>query len=262
MRDFFMGESSPGMIDWTTMPTYNTIMSLAAGAGLVALVMFARDLMRHRAEDPISTDGWALTFGALGTILTVTGLHMSLTWPLAAGGFAFDNIIFGETSLGFGVLMSALAILLWRRGERITDAPVPMREVARTARPLSVFIAGLGLALLGIMVAGIVHQLFAAPPQEPVSGVFAPWPLVEAAFMSLLFGLIGVGAVLAPFAIRSFTQIRPGASSASSASSASTITVPTVARVVGVLWLVTGIVFVLFGALNFYTHIGLVVNTM
>src|SRR5699024_11028455 len=82
MRDFFTGESSPGMIDWTTMPTYNTIMSLAAGAGLLALVLFVRDLLRPHAEDPVSTDGWALTFGSLGVILTLTGLHMSLTWPL------------------------------------------------------------------------------------------------------------------------------------------------------------------------------------
>ena len=251
-----MGESSPGMIDWTTMPTYNTIMSLAAGAGLVALVLFARDLLRHRREDPVSTDGWAMTFGALGSILTLTGLHMSLTWPLAAGGFAFDNVIFGETSLGFGVLMLALALFLWKRGDRILESPRPVSEVARAARPLSIFIAGLGLALLAIMFAGIVYQLFHAPPQEPISGAFAEWPIVEAIFMSLLFGLVGIGAVLAPLSIRSFASLP------SSAGEDPSIRIPTLAKVVGVLWLVTGIVFVLFGAMNFYTHIGLIVNTM
>lgn len=251
-----MGESSPGMIDWTTMPTYNTIMSIAAGAGLVALVLFARDLLRHRAEDPVSTDGWALAFGSLGVILTLTGLHMSFTWPLAAGGFAFDNVIFGETSLGFGVLMSALAIFLAKRGDRIVASPAPLAEVARAARPLGIFIAGLGLALLAIMVAGIVYQLFAAPPQEPISGAFADWPLVEAIFMSLLFGLVGLGAVLAPLAIRSFARVSP------SHGAVTTLAVPTIAKVVGALWLVAGIVFVLFGAMNFYTHIGLIVNTM
>ncbi|MGO3210919.1 DUF981 family protein [Brachybacterium sp. AOP42-C2-15] len=256
MKDFFMGESSPGMIDWTTMPTYNTIMSLAAGAGLVALVLFVRDLMRHRAEDPLSTDGWALTFGSLGVILTVTGAHMSFTWPLAAGGFAFDNVIFGETSLGFGILMSALAIFLAKRGDRIIASPTPLTEVARAARPLSIFIAGLGLALVAIMFAGIVYQLFAAPPQEPISGAFAEWPLVEAIFMSLLFGLVGVGAVLAPLAIRALSKASP------SAGGDATFQVPTIAKVVGALWLVTGVVFVLFGAMNFYTHIGLIVNTM
>ncbi|MDN5901157.1 MAG: DUF981 domain-containing protein [Brachybacterium sp.] len=256
VKDFFMGESSPGMIDWTTMPTYNTIMSLAAGAGLVTLVLFVRDLLRHRTEDPVSTDGWALTFGALGSILTLSGLHMSLTWPLAAGGFAFDNVIFGETSLGFGVLLVALALFLWKRGDRILESPSPVSEVSRAARPLSIFIAGLGLALLAIMFAGIVYQLFAAPPQEPISGAFAEWPIVEAIFMSLLFGLVGVGAVLAPLAIRSLVSLP------SSAGEDTSTQVPAIAQVVGVLWLVTGLVFVLFGAMNFYTHIGLIVNTM
>ncbi len=251
MRDFFMGESSPGMIDWATMPTYNTIMAIAAGAGLVALVWFVRDLQGH-AKEPVSTDGWALTFGALGTILTLTGLHMSLTWPLAAGGFAFDNIIFGETSLGFGVLMSALALFLWKRGDTITTAADPLAAMCRTARPIGVLILPLGLALIAIMFAGIVYQLFAAPPQEPISGAFAQWPLAEAIFLSTLFGLIGVGAILAPFAGRAV--IRSGGTGAAS--------LPGIARAVGILWLITGVVLALFGAMNFYTHVGLVVNTM
>ena len=257
MKDFFLGESSPGLIDWTTMPTYNTIMSIAAGAGLVALVLFARDLLRHSEEDPASTDGWSLTFGALGLILTLTGLHMALTWPLAAGGFAFDSVIFGETSLGFGVLMLALAIHLARRGDRLLAAPAPIAEIARTARPLSIFIIGLGLALLAIMAAGMAYQLFAAPPQEPISGAFAAWPVVEATFMSLLFGLVGVGAVLAPLALRSL-----GRAARTATDGGTSVVVPGLAKAVGVLWLVTGIVFVLFGAMNFYTHIGLIVNTM
>ena len=33
MGGFFTGVESPGMIDWATMPTYNTIMSVAVGAG-------------------------------------------------------------------------------------------------------------------------------------------------------------------------------------------------------------------------------------
>lgn len=33
MGDFFTGEATPGLIDWTTMPTYNTVMSIAAGPG-------------------------------------------------------------------------------------------------------------------------------------------------------------------------------------------------------------------------------------
>src|SRR5699024_9006391 len=230
----------------------------AAGAGLLALVLFVRDLLRPHAEDPVSTDGWALTFGSLGVILTLTGLHMSLTWPLASGGFAFDNVIFGETSLGFGVLMSALAIYLWKRGETVAESPAPLVTVARAARPLSIFIAGLGLALIAIMAAGIVYQLFAAPPQEPISGAFAEWPIVEAIFMSALFGLIGVGAVLAPFAISAFARTRRGQATHQAAA----VRVPSVAKIVGWLWLICGLVFVLLGAMTFSPRVGLIVHAM
>ena len=124
-------------IDWAIMPTYNTIMSVAAGAGLLALVIFARDLLkfRHDRKEAVSTDGWALAFGVLGLILATTGLHMTLTWPLAAGGFPFDNIIFGETSLGFGVLLLGAAFYLWQRGEALVMAedPIAPRGTDRAA---------------------------------------------------------------------------------------------------------------------------------
>src|SRR4051794_10114077 len=85
------------VIDWTQMPTYNTIMSVAAGTGLLSLVWFARDLARDREVD---VEPWALAFAVPGFILVATGLHMTLTWPFAKY-FPFDNIIFGETSLAF-----------------------------------------------------------------------------------------------------------------------------------------------------------------
>ena len=233
-------------IDWASMPTYNTIMSIAAGAGLLGVVILARQLVRRPTE--VSAEGWSLAFGALGAILTATGLHMTLTWPLAPGGFAFDNIIFGETSLGFGVLLLAAALYLWRRGAEALTRPDPVGAFARVAEPISVFVGGLGLALFGIAVAGIRYRLFAAPPQEPISGQFAEWPLVEATFMSSLFALVGVGAVLFPFVVRG---LRRGAGTDS-----------VTARVLGIVWGVTGLAFLLFGAMNYFTHIGLIVNTM
>ncbi|UVI35402.1 DUF981 family protein [Brevibacterium spongiae] len=273
MKTFFTGVESPGMIDWASMPTYNTIMSIAVGAGLLAVVLFYRELSkasvaggdgspsgratgstvstwRGRAAG-LNTDGWALTFGVLGLILTGTGLHMSLTWPLASGGFAFDNVIFGETSLAFGVLMLAAAWYLWKRGVDLKADSDPLGRAASTVRPLSIFIAALGLALFAIALAGIVYQLFAAPPQEPISGAFAEHPLIEATFMSLLFALVGIGAVVFPFAVRAVLKAPVDAPVKSGA-----------VTVAGVVWTITGIVFVLFGAMNFYTHIGLIVNTM
>jgi len=233
-------------IDWANMPTYNTIMSIAAGAGLLGIVVLARQLWTKPQD--VSAEGWSLAFGALGAILTTTGLHMTLTWPLAAGGFPFDNIIFGETSLGFGVLLLAASFYLWRRGVDALSGPAPLAALARIAQPISVFVGGLGLALFGIAVAGVKYQLFAAPPEEPISGEFADWPLVEAIFMSGLFALIGIGAVLFPFVV---TSLKRGST---------VLTLPM--RLTGVVWGITGIAFVLFGALNYFTHIGLIVNTM
>ena len=74
-------------IDWANMPTYNTIMAVAAGAALIGLVLLGRQMLTEPAE--VSAEGWSVAFGVLGLILTTTGLHMTLTWPLAAGGFPF-----------------------------------------------------------------------------------------------------------------------------------------------------------------------------
>ena len=61
-------------------PTYNTIMAVSAGLGLVLLVAIFYQLDRGGS---IYRPAWAVTFAALGAILAVTGLHMSLTWPLS-----------------------------------------------------------------------------------------------------------------------------------------------------------------------------------
>jgi uncharacterized membrane protein len=239
--DFFRGVETPGMIDWTTMPTYNTVMALAVGAGLVGLVLFFRAVRVNAAD--VSVIGWSLNFGALGLILTTTGLHMTLTWPLAAGGFAFDNIIFGEPSLAFGVLLLAAAVYLWSK----RDVGVTVRGVAKDSQPLTIFVVGLGLAMIAIGLAGVVYQLFAAPPQEPISGFFGQWAILEAIFISALYAAVGVGALLTPFATGRVSRGLDGG---------------VVASIIGWCWAITGTIWLLFGALNFYSHIGLVVNTM
>ncbi|MER5332893.1 DUF981 domain-containing protein [Micromonospora sp. NPDC002717] len=231
-------------IDWAQMPTYNTIMALAAGVGLLLVVALGWQMMKDR---PLATEGWAIAFAILGTILTLTGLHMTLTWPLAPGGFAFDNIIFGEPSLGFGVLMLGAAIILWRRGEIFAEASlenggIRTEQARRLLWPISIFVFALGLACFGIAAAGWTYTLFAAPPQEPISGEFAEYPEVEAAFISGLYVLVGIGSVLAPFALLKLNRVLLG--------------------IIGVVWAIAGAIFTLFGALNYFTHIGLIVNTM
>ncbi|NUR83994.1 MAG: DUF981 family protein [Nonomuraea sp.] len=222
------------------MPTYNTIMAVAGGVGLLLVVALGRRLLR--GEPLARLEGWALAFGALGTVLTLTGLHMTLTWPLAKQGFTIDNIIFGEPCLAFGVILLAAALYLWKRGHLITESDDRIGLVADTAGPISLFVAAMGLACFGIAAAGWTYTLFAAPPQEPISGLFADLPLLEATFISGLYVLIGVGCVLFPFALRS----RGG----------------TVATVAGWCWGIAGVAFTLFGALNYFTHIGLIINTM
>lgn len=64
-------------------PLYNTMMSVAAGVGLLLLAALIRDRADGR---PVPPDGWAIAFGTLGLILTVTGAHMTVAWPLAAIG--------------------------------------------------------------------------------------------------------------------------------------------------------------------------------
>lgn len=244
----FAAKAGGLVIDWTQMPTYNTIMSVAAGAALISLVYFGRELMRHKNGhlESVHLESWALAFAVPGFILTVTGIHMTLTWPFAKY-FPFDNIIFGETSFGFGVLLLGAAFYLWKRASMITASGDPARYLAQVAKPLSLFIFGLGLALLAIAAAGLVFQLFAAPPEEPISGAFAAYPWIEATFMSCLFGIVGVGSVLFPFALRDF---------------ATGARISVVQWIIGWVWGLGGLAFFLFGALNFFTHIGLIVHTM
>lgn len=237
-----MAEGEKLIIDWANMPTYNTVMAVAVGAGLILLVALARTILKDPKK--VVYEGWSLAFAVLGFILTATGLHMTLTWPLASGGFPFDNIIFGETSLAFGVLLLAAAVYLWFRGRAALEREDAVEHLSAVARPVSVFVLGMGLGLFAIAIAGVTYQLFAAPPQEPISGAFAEYPLVEAIFMSGLIALVGLGAVLFPFALRP---------------------TPAAAKtrvVIGWAWSLSGLAFMLFGAMNFFTHIGLIVNTM
>ncbi len=245
-------------IDWANMPTYNTIMAVAVGAGLVGLVLLGREV--QRAAHTVSYEGWALNFAVLGGILFATGLHMTLTWPLAPGGFPFDNIIFGETSLAFGALLLAAGLFLWRRGSTMADEGDTVLRLARAAKPLSTFVFLLGLSLIAIAVAGVRYQLFAAPPQEPISGAFAAYPLVEAIFISGLIALVGVGCLAFPFMVRGIAGATDGGRDRAKDGAKDGGRVP--AKVVGWSWLVSGVVLGLFGAMNFFTHIGLIVNTM
>ena len=109
------------VINWENLPTYNTIMALAAGAALISLAKMVKDLLEKKRINPL---GWAINLGVLGLILFTTGLHMTLTWPLAPD-FPYDNIVFGEPSLALGVMALAMAIYFWTQREKIISEQQP-----------------------------------------------------------------------------------------------------------------------------------------
>lgn len=237
-------------IDWSQTQVYNTIMSVATGVGLLILVRFI-SLMRQGKL--VSLEGWSIGFAVPGFILTLLGAAMTITWPLSKIGFPFDDIIFGEPSLGFGVLLIAGSILIWRKANLVlnTDEKVKQTKehkeqyissIFEMFRPISYFAAAMGLALISVAIAGVYYQLFAAPPEEPISGQFADYPMLEAVFISMLYALTGIGAIFLPFSLEKRGEMSM--------------------KIMTVCWTITGVLFTLFGALNYFTHIGLIINTM
>ncbi|SCY19601.1 Uncharacterized membrane protein [Nonlabens sp. Hel1_33_55] len=232
------------IIDWASMPTYNTVMCVAVGAALCSLAVIGKSMMQGKKMETV---GWSLNLGALGLILFLTGLHMTLTWPLAKY-FPFDNIVFGEPSLAFGVLLLVFSFYFWKKGTALEQSKNPLADLGAVGYQLRYFLYGMGLAMIAIGIAGVKYELFAAPPEEPISGQFAEYPLVEAIFISGLWALTGLASLLVP---RVFKKFAAGHTSMGKTMKIS------YALVYGL-----GIVFLLFGAFNFFTHIGLIVNTM
>ncbi len=232
------------IIQWENLPTYNTIMSLAAGAVLLSLSKMMKNL---RNNTKINPRGLALNLGVLGLILFTTGLHMTLTWPLAPD-FPFDNIVFGEPSLALGSISLAMSFYFWSQHNPLEADDQPLVTISQTMRHFKYILYGIGLALIAIGFAGVTFQLFAAPPQEPITGLLADYPMVEAVFISLLWALTGVAALLMPSVLDDFSQSR--------------LKETTKVKATLTLMKGTGWVFLLFGAINYFTHIGLVVNTM
>lgn len=74
------------VIDWSVTAVYNTIMSVSTGIGLLLIVQFFSELRKEKIGQ---LEGWAIGFGIPGFILTLTGLHMTFTWPLSKNGNAF-----------------------------------------------------------------------------------------------------------------------------------------------------------------------------
>ena len=224
------------------MILYNTIVGLAAGVGLLLVVKLLKQFSNGEKVQP---EGFALTFGITGFIQTVLGLTISVMWPYTKVLHA--NIMMGEPALAFGVLLVAASFFMWCKREVFDGLGGASEKSVQAStylvavlRPVSVWIFATGLMMASLVVAIVYYQLGHAPPQEPISGYFGDsW--VEPIFLAFLWGLISLGALLLPAAIANWNR--------------------QVINVVRLCWGAAGALLVFFSAMNYFTHIGLLMNT-
>ena len=226
------------------MIVYNELVAVTAGAGLLGFAAFLRNLVRGRRID---SEAWAGFFGVTGVLLLVMGLHTTVTWPFGGDGFEYANIAFGQPAAAFGALLFFAAVYLWRHraffAPDATDPDAGSRVnalVLAAFKPIGIFVGAVGLAMAVLAIAFVRFQLGAAPPEEPISGRFGHLPIIEALFLGGLWGIIAVGALL--FAVALWTDRVE------------------LLRWAVWAWVIGGVVLLLFGAMNFYTHIGMYYN--
>jgi uncharacterized membrane protein len=220
------------------MVVYNELVALTAGAGLIGFAWFIAQLI---GDKRVESEGWAGFFGVTGLLLLVMGLHTTMTWPFGGDGFEYANIAFGQPAAGFGALLVFAAVYLWRHRTLFAgDVKAAAASALAALRPIGIFVGALGLAMGVLAITFVRFQLGAAPPEEPISGRFGHLPILEALFLGGLWGIVAIGALL--FAVALLTDRRQ------------------LLRWAVWAWVVGGVVFMLFGAMNFYTHIGMYYN--
>ncbi len=220
------------------MIVYNELIAITAGAGLLGFAAFLADLIRTKR---INSEAWAGFFGVTGVVLLVLGLHTTVTWPYGGEGFEYANIAFGQPAAGFGALLLLAAVYLWRHRALFEgDVDTANASAIAALKPAGIFVGALGLGMAVLAISFVRFQLGAAPPEEPISGRFGHLPILEALFLGGLWGTVAAGALL--FAVALWTNR------------------PHLLRWAVWAWVVGGVVFLLFGAMNFYTHIGMYYN--
>lgn len=198
---------------------YNTLMGLAASVSLLLLVVFPQ---KGATASLNIRQSWAVTFGGLGGLLVVLSLHMVLVWPL----MSMANLVFGEPSLLFGVLLIIAAIIIYRTpvdesvvSEAHTDED---RSELRSLWNIDNLPTGLNLALRpvsyvgalgGVMVillgwaTGVIGEVvWRAPPNEWPTGLVAGTG-IEPVFMTATYTILGVGAILIPFGLHNPSRL-------------------------------------------------------
>jgi hypothetical protein len=225
---------------------YNTLMGVCAGLALVLLALLGKKLTRREV---IAPEGWALAFGIVGVVLTFLSGLMAVTWPLTVNPPL--NILFAEPSLMLGVMLIAASIFLAKQKTAVNALASTDKKVAaeadiylrRVLAPVSWIIFGVGLILAFSTIAIFRFTIVgSAPAAEPISGLLHDYPLIENTFFGILYGLPTVGALLTPLALRKPRSRLPA--------------------IVGYSWAIAGVSFLLFSALNYYTHSGMLINML
>ncbi len=216
---------------------YNELVAVSAGAGLLGFAWFLARLIRGRRID---SEGWAAFFGVTGLLLLVLGLHTTVTWPFGGNGFEYANVAFGQPAAGFGALLLFAAVYLWRHRALFAGEPDEANATALAAlKPISVFVGSLGLAMGVLAITFVRFQLGAAPARSPSAAASATCPSWR----------------------RSSSAACGAWSRSARCSSHRAAAEPAVVAAVGRrAWVVGGAVFLLFGAMNYYTHIGMYFN--
>src|SRR5690554_1335621 len=220
------------------MVVYNELVAVTAGAALIGVAVFLGSLVKNRRID---SEAWAAFFGVTGLLLFVLGIHTTVTWPFGGAPFEYANIAFGQPAAAFGTLLLFATIYLWRnRIGYAEDGTMTTALAPGVLKPVAIFVGALGLSMAALAITLVRFQLGAAPPQEPISGRVGHLPWLEALFLGGLWGIVAVGCLLFTLAVwRGKLRLL---------------------RWVVRAWLVGGVVFLLFGAMNFYTHIGMYYN--
>jgi len=210
----FTGATQAG----TALILSNTVMGFAAGVALILLVVFAS---RASGLSHTSRRAWAWTFGALGSILSVIGVHTTVAWPLLGAA----NLIFGEPSVVFGFLLLATAAIIHQTPVKGTDEtkmhsgdsslsgvrgiPEKLLVALRPVAYVGAF-AGPMLTLLAVGGAAFGEIVFRPPPNEFPTGIIAGTG-IESVYFIVNYGLLGLGAMLLPLGLHNRYWLKPAA---------------------------------------------------
>lgn len=169
-------------IDYVTLMLINLAAGLALLAGYVYWGMGSSNQRR-----------WIPGFGVVGAIALVTGLPMTLTWPIP-GSF---NIAFGETTVLFGILLVGASLTLAMGWELLTlgiygffaglvSLLIGLRFINLGLTPVAVP-AGIGFILVGL--GGMCSALTLSLKENRLLRIIGAIVLIVAAFIFAFIGL-------------------------------------------------------------------------